>query len=95
MSNPAAGPRTRSGRLRQDPRQQLNERVQNYFGSTKPVLKVNCRKTVITPHAQRWKCTFLLQDVPMGESEEALNQKTAKKEAAQKALRWMEEKGYP
>jgi hypothetical protein len=31
----------------------------------------------------------------MGESEEALNQKTAKKEAAQKALRWMEERGYP
>ena len=96
MSNPS-GSRTRSGRSRsnQDPRQQLNERVQNYFGDAKEVLKVDCRKTVQTPHAQRWRCTFLLQEVPMGESEDARNQKLAKKDAAEKALRWLEEKGYP
>jgi dsRNA-specific ribonuclease len=70
--------------------------VQNYFGSTKPILKVKCRKTDATQHAQRWKCSFLLKDVPMGEGEsDAPNQRTAKKEAAQKALQWMEEKGYP
>jgi len=95
MSNPT-GPRTGSSRSRnqsQDPRQQLNERVQNHFGNTKKVLGVRCIKTVAIQHAQRWKCTFLLQGAPMGESNEVRNQRIARKEAAQKALQWMDEQG--
>lgn len=95
MSNPTRRPNRPRGA--QDPRQQLNERVQNHFGDTREALTMVCKKTVPTPHAQRWKCTIKLRNVPMGEieSEEFPNQPLAKKDAAEKALKWLEDNGYP
>ncbi|PVG03585.1 hypothetical protein CPB86DRAFT_375418 [Serendipita vermifera] len=79
-----------------DPRQQLNERVQKYYGPTTKKLKVECQRTEKSEsHAQRWKCSFFLNGELIGESQEKTSKANAKKEGAEKSLSWMADKGFP
>jgi hypothetical protein len=79
-----------------DPRQQLNERVQKYHGPTTRKLKVECERTKDSkPDAQRWKCAFFLEGKLIGESKETRNKASARKDAAEKSLDWMTQRGFP